>query len=78
MNDVIANYNACILHNVARQRSASYCTRATLGTTRNFQWHAEAPSFAYQFCYDSSRKRHIDLDLYQKMYVIGTLNDLKP
>jgi len=27
--------------------------RATLGTPNNFLWHAETPSFTYQFCFDS-------------------------
>jgi len=29
--------------------SATYGTRVTLGTPINSQWHAEAPSFTYQF-----------------------------
>ena len=36
-----------------RQVSATCGTRATLGTPSNFQWHAETPSFTYQFGYDS-------------------------
>jgi len=35
------------------QGSATCGTRETLGTPRNFQWHAEAPRFTYQFCYVS-------------------------
>jgi len=38
---------------------------------------AEAPSFTYQFCCDLHRS-YIDLDLYKNMYVVDTLNDLKP
>jgi len=30
-------------------------TRATLGTPSDFQWHVKAPSFIYQFYYDSHR-----------------------
>ena len=56
------------------QGSATYSTRAT---PSNFQWHADAPSFTYQFCYDSHR-RHIHLDLYKNKHVVGTLNDLEP
>ena len=60
-----------------KQGSATYGTRATLGTPSNFQWHTGAPSFTYHFCYESHR-RYIDLDLYKKTYVVGALNDLKP
>jgi len=42
-----------------------------------FQWHLEALSFTYQFCYDSQR-RYIVLDLYKNIYVVDTLNYLKP
>jgi len=39
--------------NVLVQGLATHGTRATLGTPSNFQWHREAPRFAYQFYYDS-------------------------
>jgi len=35
------------------QVAATCGTRAKLGTPSNFQWHAETPSFTYQFCYNS-------------------------
>jgi len=38
--------------------------------------HIGSPSFTYQFCCDSHR-RNIDLDLYEDIYVVGTLKILK-
>ena len=38
---------------ILRQGSATWGTRATFGTPSNFQWHAETPSFTYQFWYHS-------------------------
>jgi len=58
------------------QGSATYVTRAKLGTPSNFQLHAGAPWSTYQFCHDPHRW-YIDLDLYKNTYVVGTLNDLK-
>jgi len=43
----------------------------------NFEWNTEVPSFICQLCCDSHR-RYIDLDLYKNMYLVETLNDLKP
>jgi len=61
---------------ILEQVSTTYGALATLGTPSNFQWHAEAPSFTYRFCYDSQR-RYTDLDLHENTYAVGTLSDLK-
>ena len=65
------------LSKICSRSRATYGTCATLGTPSNFQWHAGAPSFPYHFCYDLHR-RYIDLDLYKKTHVVGTVNVLKP
>ena len=57
------------------QGSATCSTHATLDTPNNFQWHAEASSFTYQFCYDS---QEVWLFLnWWKYKVDGTLNGLE-
>jgi len=63
--------------NNVEQRLRTYGTRTTLDTSSNFWWHAGAPNFTYQFCYDAHR-RYIDLGLQKKAYGVGTLNVLKP
>jgi len=55
-------YGGRCLQDVLSQVSATYGTRvhAALGAPSDFQWHAEATSFTYQFCCDS-RRSYIDL-----------------